>query len=161
MVDATARIENVKASLDSHVATQLETGKSLAVDWNSTDFKTKAVDAYIRPRLLNIARGDFYRVAGSAGEKGHDAVLIYQIDCFVKVAETTNRLRHMEIRDLVAEEFKVGTMIALGDYFTNSSNPSRVETLKCFEIDTDREIPEANGFQQWVFAVNIHYLEKF
>lgn len=103
--------KNVKISFEAWVAAQLETGQSLTVNWQGTQFDPAAVDtgaskntAYITPRSLG-------KTSGAARRTKRRELWLFQFTISVLVGfdefnqEINDTHRLWEIADLIEAEF--------------------------------------------------------
>ena len=158
-LDATAKLENVKASLESYLYAALVTQESLAVRWEGADLDTIAVSEWAEPRVMVAGRRYLGRAAG--GTRAHAVRVLLNINLFARQGGDAHRLH--ELRDLVAAHLTVGTEIPLSDH---AGGGGGVGALRVEEIVTDRSLgevpPEGDaGLRQYNFSVALSYLEQF
>ena len=158
-LDATARQENVKASLESYLYDALVTQEGLAVRWEGAGLDTIAAAEWVEPQVMTAGR----RYLGSAagGKLAHTVRVLLNINLFVRRGADAHRLH--ELRDVVAAHLTVGTEIPLNDH---AGGGGQVGALRVEEIVTDRSLggipPEGGaGLGQYNFTVALSYLEQF
>jgi len=163
MVEASERMENVRASLDVYCNDNLVTTESLTVQWPGSAATGAGVNEYVVPRILTavVEPGNYHRQAG-ATQHGQTRSILFQISIFLRYGSTNNLRRLEELRDLVIQYFSVGQSIALKDYFTSPSSPATDQQLRVHRINTDQRLPvDEAGYEQWVLAWDIQYLEQW
>ena len=157
-IDATARFENVEASLRVYVNTSLVTGQSMTIDWGRVKEDSSGWTEWVQPRLISVTRRKYHRQVTST-LKGSTVFALFGLNIFLKTGTSTNAYRLYELRDLVAQYFTINQAINLVDYAGESAT---VGTLVVDEIVTDREIPSPSPehIAQWNITVSLRWLEK-
>ena len=155
-LDSSARMANVKLSLDQYVFINLQTTEGLSVDYEGVAFDETAISqSWIQPRLL-APISTYYR-QGSGTQYGEDVALIFQINIFVKKSGVTTTFKHYDIRDRVANYFKIGQSMSVTNYAetTVAANHLEVARIKVREIITDLPVREDPQIYQYSLAWEI------
>jgi len=157
-IDATARFENIEASLRAYVDTSLVTGQSMTIDRGHVTEDSSGWTEWVQPRLISVTRRKYHRQVDST-HRGSTVFALFSLNIFLKTADSTNAYRLYELRDLVAQYFTINQAINLVDYAGESAT---VGTLVVDEIVTDREIPSPSPehIAQWNITVSLRWLEK-
>ena len=157
-IDATARFENVEASLRVYVDTSLVTGQSMTIDWGHVKEDSGGWTEWVQPRLM-ATTGRKHRRQVSATHRGNTVFALFSLNVFLKTGTSTNAYRLLELRDKVSQYFQINQSINLVDYAGESAT---VGTLVVDEIVTDRPIPSPSPehIAQWNITVSLRWLEK-
>jgi hypothetical protein len=148
-LDSSARMANIKLSLDQYVYANLKTTEGLSVDYEGVPFdETSESLSWIQPRLLTPI-STYYR-QGSSTQYGEDLELLFQINIFVKKSGVTTSFKHYDIRDRIANYFKVGQDINIKAYAEGGS--TQVAVMRVREMVTDFPIEEDPLLYQYSLA---------
>ena len=149
----TAKITNVKMSLDKYVGDNLGTTENLKVDFEGVPFDNTANTEWIQPRILDF--GSTYNRQGSNTEYAESVDIFYNINIFVKKSGVTVSHRHYALRDIVANYFKIGEDIDIKNYAEGGT--TQITNMRVRELVTDSPIPETNEYYQYSLAYNINW----
>lgn len=152
------KFQNVKASIEKYIQDNLVTIEGLTVDFEGFPFEGTDTEEWIEERILGKGTGDFHRQVSSS-LMGQTVPVLLNMNVFVNPAKTQKTNRHYEIRDILADYFKIGTQIDLYD-FANDNWTSSLQKMEIREIITDRSIPDPN-FYMYNFTVSIDWMEKW
>ena len=157
-LDQSGKIQNVKASLEKYIGDNLVITEGLTMDFEGKPFEGTGMAEWIEERILGSGSRDFHRQVSSSAT-GQTTQIILNMNIFVNPDKTTKTNRHYEIRDIVADYFKIGTQIALYD-FSNNDWATSLQEMEVREIITDRPIPDLD-FLMYSFTVGIAWLESW
>jgi len=157
-INANGKIQNVKASLEKYIGDNLVITEGLTMDFEGKPFEGTGLAEWIEERILGSGSRDFHRQVSSL-TMGQTTQLLVNFNIFVNPDMTTKTNRHYEIRDIVADYFKIGTQIDLYD-FSDSDWTTSLQKMEVREIITDRTIPDPN-FSMYSFTVGISWLESW
>ena len=149
-LQASNRMENVKASLETYLHSNLVTTEGLTVDWaGGQGIDTENINEWVMPNIL-IGGKDYLRQVTSS-TKGNNVDFILNINIFLRKGSTTNYHRLAELRDIVANYFQEDQLVTFTDYQTGG-NP-QIGSFVVREIMTDQEIPSMDAkLFQWNFS---------
>uniref|UniRef100_A0A6M3IP32 Uncharacterized protein n=1 Tax=viral metagenome TaxID=1070528 RepID=A0A6M3IP32_9ZZZZ len=149
----TAKVSNVKMSLDKYVNDNTGTSEGLSIDFEGVPFDNTANTEWIQPRILDF--GSTYNRQGSSTEYAESVDVFYNINIFVKKSGVTTSHRHYAIRDIVADYFKIGQDIYLRNYAEGGT--TQIAKIRVRDLVTDSPIPETNEYLQYALAYNINW----
>lgn len=157
-LNAQGKLQNVKASLERYIENKLVETEGFTVDFEGRPFEGTGSDEWIEERILGKGVGDFHRQVSSTA-MGQTAPVLLNFNVFVNPKKTRRTNRHYEIRDVIAEHFKVGTRIDLYD-FSDADWSTSLQKMEVRETVTDRAVPDPN-FHMYNFTVSIDWLETY
>lgn len=152
-IEGSAKISNVKMSLDKYIYDNLETTEGLAVDHEGVPFDNTVNDEWVQPRVLDFDTN--YLRQGSSTEYGDSVDIFYNVNIFVKKSGLTISHRHYAIRDIVANYFKVGKDVDIKNYA--ESGTTQIAKMRVRDLVTDNPMPETNKYYQYSVAWNINF----
>lgn len=157
-LDATGKFQNVKASVEYFLKTNLVTTSSLNVDFEGLPFEEEGKTEWVQERIMAITplaegrkdqEANHYRVV--------DVML--SLNTFVKKDRTTYSNRHYQIRDIIAGYLNLGTDVNLYDY-ANGNFTTSIQKMRVREIVTDSPIPNED-FHQYNYTVSLEWEQKW
>ena len=158
-LNAQGMVQNVKASLEKYIHDNLVVEEGLNVDFEGTPFEVADAEEWIQERILGFVKQDYHRQT-SETLHGQTTQVLLSMNVFVDRNASHGRTnRHYEIRDTIAEYFKVGTVIDLYD-FSQDDWSSALQKLFVFEVVTDTPIPNAD-FHQYTLTYRVDWLEEW
>ena len=152
------KFQNVKASIEKYLDDSLVTTEGLLVDFEGKPFEGTGEAEWIEERILGKGAGNFHRQVSSS-LIGQTVPVLLNMNIFVNSKKTERTNRHYEIRDIIANYFKIGTQIDLYD-FSDDDWSTSLQKMEIREVTTDRAIPDPS-FHMWNFTVEIHWLEQW
>lgn len=157
-LNSQGKFQNVKASLEKYIHDNLVITEGFIVDFEGFPFEGTNEEEWIEERILGKGAGDFHRQVSST-TSGQTVPVLLNMNIFVNPNKTKRTNRHYEIRDYVAEYFKIGTLIDLYDFSANDWGTS-LQKMEVNEIITDRPIPDPN-FHMYNFTISVDWLEQW
>jgi len=157
-LNANGKFQNVKASLEKYIKDNLVTTEGLVVDFEGFPFEGTGRSEWIEERILGPGERDYHRQVSST-TTGQTTEIVLNFNIFVNPDKTTKTNRHYEIRDIVADYFKIGTQIDLYD-FSNNDWTTSLQKMEVRDVITDRTIPDPS-FLQFTFTVGIAWQESW
>jgi len=159
-INAQGKAQNVKASLEHYIHEKLVVTEGLVVDFQGKPFESADQQEWVQERIMGFPNHDYHRQTTSALE-GQTTTVLLNFNIFVNKESPTNRRtnRSYEIRDIVADYFKIGTEIDLYDA-SNSDWTTSLQKMFVFDVATDAPISDET-FEQYSYAVEILWLEQF
>jgi hypothetical protein len=157
-LNSQGKIQNVKASLEKYIYNKLVILEGFSVDFEGFPFEGTSSEEWIEERILGKGVGDFHRQVSSSAI-GQTVPILLNFNVFVDPNKTKRTNRHYEIRDIIANYFKIGTQIDLYDA-SNGNWATSLQKMEVEEIATDRPIPDPN-FHMYNFTVEISWLEQW
>ncbi len=160
-LDATAKLSNIKKSIYSYFG-DLLAAQGLTVDDEGLMQNLSSSDEWIQMTLLNVEGGE---PAGQADSSrfGLWRRGLLNFNIFIKLATlpptgATTTYRATDIRDIILGQGELGTDITLKDY--SSTGAPAVDVIRIMAINTDRRIPNNQGFYQYNLTLQLLWLEK-
>ena len=152
------KIQNVKASIEKYIKDNLVTTSSFVVNFEGLPFEEANRAEWIEETILGLGNRDFHRQV-SATTTGQTTQVMLNFNIFVNRELTAKTNRAYEIRDILADYFKIGTQIDLYD-FSGDDFTTSLQKMEVNEIITDRAIPD-EYYSQYNFSVGINWLEQW
>lgn len=153
-LNAEAYLTNLKRSLEKYIYDNLYTSEGFNIHWQGMILEESGVTEWIRERIEFIDK-DFYR-QGSTTQYAHNNKVLLTFDIFIKKSSLTVTDRHYEIRDAIAEYFKIGKDIQFRDYISSSAFKLWIRVR---DIEDDGPMPETNEYLQYRISFELHYVE--
>ena len=154
-LDNSAKMVNMKRSLDLYCHTNLKTTEGLNVDFEGLPFDNIEVQSWIQPRMIGYS-GKMYP-SGASGQYAEDLNILFQVNIFTKKSGSTNTLQHYAIRDMVANHFRLGQDIPLYDYNSSGVTTALLANFRVRNVANDMPVPETNELNQYVYAVDMQW----
>ena len=155
----TAKLSNIKRSIDKYIHTNLVGTEELIIDFEGVPFDNKGKKEWVQPRILDTNRVFLRQASGT--EYGSQASLLLHMNIFVAKAVPGSGVtladRHYLIRDVVANYFKIGQQIGIANYIGGST--VAVGYLEVDQLVTDMSIPTKDEFNQYSLAWEIRWTE--
>ena len=156
---ASARMANIKASVEKYIYDKVVLIEGIAVDFEEVPFESGDHTEWIQERLMGVSDFDFHRQVGGGADLGQTKELLLSFNCFVQRDNTTKVVRHYELRDLIYNYFTIGKTIPIYDY-NDDDFVNVLDYLKVFEIDTDAPLPN-NDWRQYNLTLVLQYTERW
>ena len=138
-LDSSYKMENVITSLDKWMFDNVASPEGILMDWEGGDsVDLKNVDEWIQPRIMAGVADYVHQVCGN--RIGQNTHFLYNINIFVKRGVTTSKNRLQQLRDIVADNYTIGTSIPFMDY---ASSDTQIGEFVVRDIMTDMQIPPA------------------
>jgi len=152
-LNASAKTFNIKSSLDKYCGDNLETTEGFAVDYEGLPFDETQVDEWVQPRIID-SDGVYTRQASSS-RYGEETSILFQINIFVKKGSISNAARHYQMRDSVANYFKIRQDISIRDY--DAGGTTTVDNFRVRNVNVDFPLPETQTLYQYAIAWDLVY----
>lgn len=154
---AEGKYQNVKASIEKHIHTNLVGTEGLVIDWEGTTFEPANRLEWIQERILGTGEIIQHRHVGA--EKGRSSHVMLSFNIFVNRELTNKSNRHYEIRDLILKYFNEGDQVNLYD-FENGDFTTILQKMTIREIITDQPIPDET-YWMYNYSCGIHWIQKW
>jgi len=153
-LDFGAQIANIKMSLDKHIEDNIS---GVSIDYEGLPFNDKKTNFWLQPRIVDIT-SEFHRQSNNSGTSyGSTVNILFQTSIFVKKSGVVVSHKHWLLRDQIAGIFTIGADIPLKDYVNSNSG---IASMRVRDIVNDFPMPETDTNYQYVFAVELDYLNE-
>lgn len=166
-IQATQRMQNIQASLETYIQTNLVTADGLKVAFEGVPFESRDLQSWVEMSYLSQDAGQKYRHACS-DLKGAEVTLLVQFLCFAKrstiaTGKPANKFLMAAIRDALCGRFSIGQEIDIKDHY--ASGTVSVGTMQVHDFSGNMYKPpvgdamgkSAQGLSGWVFTVELRY----
>ena len=153
------KAQNIKASLEKYIRDNIVLIEGLYVVFEGFPWSSTAQEEWIHENILTLRSNSQYHRQVGENTYGETLEIILDFSIFVNKEKTRKTNRHQELRDIIANYFKVGTEINLYDFASADFN-TVLQKLKVHEIITDEVIPN-NNYLQYNYTASILWLNKW
>lgn len=151
------KIQNIKASFEKYIHDNIVMIEGLNVNFEGLPFESEGKVEWIQESMMKGGY-DYHRQVDNENY-GKTSVIMINFNIFVNKDKVKKTNRHYEIRDIIAEYFKIGTQVDLYDFSQADFNNS-LQKMKLREIVTDQVISD-NDFYQYNYTCSFDWLEKW
>lgn len=154
IIGASAKIENVKRSLEKYIWDNLYTTEGISVDFSGLPFDNISITEWVVPRFLTNRE---YVSWASATEYGYDNHIVLNITVNVKKSGATITDKHYVLRDNIINYFKIGEDINLNDWVDTGDY---ICNMRVREVLEDFPLPESDLLLSYRVVLGINYTEQ-